>query len=135
MYTSLCFTFENCEYISFPFSSVKSLEVRNISESIIKTKKCIETKKTAQSVYFVIDAKENIEKNYIAFGGANPFERIVNCPDIVSVMFKYSDGNNDEIFVPYTGDETNIHQYSFIKSNGDLVINVKEQGDLSFLSS
>lgn len=38
MYTSLCFTFENCEYISFPFSSVKSLEVRNISESIIKTK-------------------------------------------------------------------------------------------------
>ena len=135
MYTSLGFNFENCEYMSFPFDSVKSLEVRNIIESIIKTRKCIETKKTAQSVYFVIDAKENIEKNYIAFGGVNPFERIVNCPDIVSVMFKSDDGNNDEIFVPYTGDETNIHQYSFIKSNGDLVIKINEQGDLSFLSS
>lgn len=84
-------------------------------------------------MYFVIDAKENIEKNYIAFGGANPFERIVNCPDIVSVTFKYNDGNYDEIFVPYTGDETNIHQYSYIKNNGDLVININEQGDLSFL--
>ena len=128
MIKELCLSFENCEYMSFPFDSVKSFEVKNVTQSIVKTQKLVEARNMAQYVYMVIDAKENVEKNYIAFGGANPFDRIVNCPDIVSITLKYDD-YEQELYVPYAGVETNSHQYSYIKDNGDIVITIDEHDE------
>jgi len=124
---------ENMEAIRLSPDEVKNFYCNGITGVITKvTHDCVLSRNTCREMCLELCGSAN--KKYDSFGEESKlraFERLTT-PDIVIVEVKYTDGNEDEVYVPWNEDKEDINGYqtSYITPRGDLRIYIGEEKDV-----
>ena len=121
-------SFENCESVIIPYNLIEHMSMSGITSHYMKlyngefsiTRRC--------EVCYICLNEESNKKEYsyplIEDDTFLPFERILNCNDIVSIILYHDNGEKEEIYMNFVGCEVNELQKSILTRKGKLLIQV-----------
>lgn len=121
-------SFENCEFAIFPYDLVEHMSLTDVTIDYRKTRDgnfMITRKCKSCHICLNEEANKGIYSRPLIRGDSFlPFDRILNCADIVSVALHYDICEKEEFYMNYVGHEVNELQRSTLTKKGNLLIQI-----------